>query len=912
MVNTVRTQAELLALYADNNTGQISPQDGRDLIASVFARAYDLRSDFVTADPNMDDGQVVSAGGVQYVASSGAIAISGLLGWLPFGTSAVFSQFGAVGDAVIAADGTLTSGTDDTTAMQAAVDWQQAVAGRKLLGDEGAIYLTTVAISGSGEDVDIDFRGARIFKNATGKILDFLPAAITYFDLSADYTEGGLTIPVLTTGTALTTGTLVYVLSNAVDPRNRDSGNGTDQYRVAERCFAADGTTTTSIALKAPLKRVVGITEANDSQGIVTSGSFISTRVYKILTVGTTDFTLIGAASNTVGLEFTATGVGTGTGTGTSDEARVPSFSTAQGARIAVPTIKNMNLRNLNLQYASGHGQGSGDIWKGQAVVAWGYTGVISNVHQARGYSASIALPGCVNMWVQSCEGVNLENNSGDGQFGYGVADYGIGTVVINCVWNNVRHGYTSSSLVLAANEESKDVLGSAGAYGCNVSFNKAFNTGVTAGFDTHHDADSITFTSNLSDGSESIAVAIRGRNIKYVDHVIRRARGVGYKVFTDDNDTGGADDRFLAGKTVADFTSATIINPDIECEGVPIDLDWASLAVSGWAEIKSAGHKLIDVKGGDVIWAAATKFQTTTLEGAWNLTAANGDGVFNLVDPGSNPAALVFPSSVVTVRKGADITCDVEATSSTTPLGVSAQSSNGAFINRGRINFTLPSDGQLFGSTGTISTQSDGLFQFELDGVSDDATAHNLRGRSVNVQSDDGTVYWYAPLPQGGLSQVHIDKTVTAIVGTGSEIANAYVPPLSEIVKHMGSLGRGSIDQQFIFEKVGSTGTSIIKWDSFGSFLDQITTATDTTFIKCNVEIIITSTTEYTVNIWWEFSSNADTAWTTNARVLKKTEAGGIENASGTIIDLDPTIAVGDTINLVSKAIWASDGGDQ
>ena len=35
---------------------------------------------------------------------------------------------------------------------------------------------------------------------------------------------------------------------------------------------------------------------------------------YTIATIGTTDFTLIGAASNTVGLQFTATGAGTGTG----------------------------------------------------------------------------------------------------------------------------------------------------------------------------------------------------------------------------------------------------------------------------------------------------------------------------------------------------------------------------------------------------------------------------------------------------------------------------------------------------------------------------------------------------------------------------------------------------------------------
>lgn len=38
-------------------------------------------------------------------------------------------------------------------------------------------------------------------------------------------------------------------------------------------------------------------------------------KTYNILTVGTTDFTLVGAASNTVGLAFTATGVPTGTGT---------------------------------------------------------------------------------------------------------------------------------------------------------------------------------------------------------------------------------------------------------------------------------------------------------------------------------------------------------------------------------------------------------------------------------------------------------------------------------------------------------------------------------------------------------------------------------------------------------------------
>ena len=46
----------------------------------------------------------------------------------------------------------------------------------------------------------------------------------------------------------------------------------------------------------------------------VTAGSFVIGQYYTIRTVGTTDFTLIGAVANTVGVLFEATGVGTGDG----------------------------------------------------------------------------------------------------------------------------------------------------------------------------------------------------------------------------------------------------------------------------------------------------------------------------------------------------------------------------------------------------------------------------------------------------------------------------------------------------------------------------------------------------------------------------------------------------------------------
>ncbi len=59
----------------------------------------------------------------------------------------------------------------------------------------------------------------------------------------------------------------------------------------------------------------VGTNSLYNNGIIQTAGSFVTTRVYTIQSIGTTDFTLIGAATNTVGLAFTATGPGTGTGT---------------------------------------------------------------------------------------------------------------------------------------------------------------------------------------------------------------------------------------------------------------------------------------------------------------------------------------------------------------------------------------------------------------------------------------------------------------------------------------------------------------------------------------------------------------------------------------------------------------------
>jgi hypothetical protein len=59
----------------------------------------------------------------------------------------------------------------------------------------------------------------------------------------------------------------------------------------------------------------IGTDAPNSSPASVAATALVAGTIYQILTVGTSDFTLVGASANTVGTIFTATGATTGTGT---------------------------------------------------------------------------------------------------------------------------------------------------------------------------------------------------------------------------------------------------------------------------------------------------------------------------------------------------------------------------------------------------------------------------------------------------------------------------------------------------------------------------------------------------------------------------------------------------------------------
>ena len=107
----------------------------------------------------------------------------------------------------------------------------------------------------------------------------------------------------------------------------------------------------------------------------VTAGSFVVGQTYIIVSVGTTDFTLIGASANTVGVSFTATGVGTGTGT-------------ASGGNISTTVTLNVNsIGAKSVTKLNGAPLAIGDIPSG-AVVTVAYDGTKFQIQTSVGVTS--------------------------------------------------------------------------------------------------------------------------------------------------------------------------------------------------------------------------------------------------------------------------------------------------------------------------------------------------------------------------------------------------------------------------------------------------------------------------------------------------------------------------------------------
>ena len=143
--------------------------------------------------------------------------------------------------------------------------------------------------------------------------------------------------------------------------------------------------------------------ETNTTAQLETATTFDIDGIYTIQSIGTTNFTLIGAASNTVGLVFTATGVGAGTGTALRKMSMGLSGSIT--ALTGIVTALTANAGTNTAQIAT-----TANVY--ESSIGWGQTwqNVSSSRFVATPYTNTTGKPITVNIYSSSNSGaVTLE-----------------------------------------------------------------------------------------------------------------------------------------------------------------------------------------------------------------------------------------------------------------------------------------------------------------------------------------------------------------------------------------------------------------------------------------------------------------------------------------------------------------------
>jgi len=201
--------------------------------------------------------------------------------------------------------------------------------------------------------------------------------------------------------------------------------------------------------------------------GVFTAGSFAVGMRYTIVSVGTTSFTSIGAASNTVGVIFTATGAGSGTGT--ASQSLVPMSNVAvdlQGSTIKLAsgtnnilidgtqtTGSNFSMRNGVLDMNLAGNQSNSWICGGGAwFTGWQFVRFDQMIFQ-NAYMACLYYVNCSDIFWNGIQCLNCGLNT-NGKFGYAIKmDGGCRRITGSNLYVNTMYGFgLDISGVTAAN----------------------------------------------------------------------------------------------------------------------------------------------------------------------------------------------------------------------------------------------------------------------------------------------------------------------------------------------------------------------------------------------------------------------------------------------------------------------------
>ena len=553
------------------------------------------RADFVSAVADgyaPPGGTVVTIGRLSWMvipvghAAYGADPISDLPGWMAVGAW-MPGHHGASGDGA----------TDDTVALQG---WLDAVGDDVAQADPSKVYVIsdTLSVSGAG----LRLRGKlRLFKNSNGKALELQNTVSGPYSIASDYAAGDLSIDL--TGSPLAaapkSGQAFKIVSDAVDPGNRDEGSLTTQYRVGEWFVVGSGSTTTSLVLTAPLKFTTGI-----------------------------------SPTSTAG-----------------DEARVDAYTTALNARVVMIDMDNeVDIEGIDVEYEDGH---DATPWTGDAIRIVGYAHPKIGFYVKRSYGPGLSMTnfgGTVAGHAERCE-----DDTASGQYGYGVSDSGSYNLkIIGLTGHDNRHLQTSAATRMSADESDPHVILTAGRTQGSQIIGGSGTGGVSAIWDTHHSTDGMQYSNIRAENGGWYGGSFRGRDLT-VDGIDVVGCEYGVQFFTEYDSGDADDDLFTAGKTADDFTSGRISNARIECRGHVLKASHATVDIGGTGDYRSDDHNLLKQEGGRVVISGYHKFTVTGNGGDAGISIFDLDNV-------NAAASAVWSVTELFIAPGAYIEIDATA----------------------------------------------------------------------------------------------------------------------------------------------------------------------------------------------------------------------------------------------------------
>lgn len=411
---------------------------------------------------------------------------------------------------------------------------------------------------------------------------------------------------------------LFKIVSKAVDYGNRDSGNDAAQYRSGEWTYAntiVDEGDHFRVKMKNPLRFPKGVS-------------------YIDLTDGEEEYI------NAYDLTFDHDD-----GVSTTTYPLYPKVIILSGATMSwnggeIEFVRGKEAENED-------GSTTKAKWRQQCLVINGYTApTVNNLKINFGYQVGILLDGSVHAKVTNCLIQNLVNNTGRGNFGYGVIEGGtfMGNIS-QCTFINTRHGYTTGANSfewndLASGQTDADVNPNyklnrlqSGKTQSSIIADCHGSGQLSTPFDTHMDGEDIIFNNCITEGGES-GFSIRGRGI-----ILNNCKAMNHKrpflIYTEYSKTSDNNDDLFTASKPAGATTCALINCQADCiNGEPVKIGACRQVFLSNLILRNTNHQMVVNNGSKVIYSGIHDYKVHDYDGrfeiepapVWNVTSSDAN----------------------------------------------------------------------------------------------------------------------------------------------------------------------------------------------------------------------------------------------------------------------------------------------